>query len=429
MSSLLEIATSNPHYRESVVAVVLTCAIIVLLNGLYQYASQGNRREYVYASVPPGWYGYRIGQARYLTQCAAMIQEGIQKVCIRPRALLARICADLDTQFGESGVYWIPTMMGPTMVAPRRYLAELKNHPNLSFADYLHEAFGGAHTNFEAPLRSQNFMAVVKRHITRSLGHVVGILTEEAALALEDDLPPSDGEEPSQRPQCRRIRPAHILSEWTPYKPHPTTMRIVSRISSRLFVGEALCRQKRWLDITLNFSSQINTAGVGLRMAGKRMAPIVKWWIPSYRLFKKTLREADAILMGVVKERRELEKAQGAAYVKPDDALQWALDLGEPDSELANFQLFLSNVAIQTTSAALTHMVYDLCMYPEYVEILREELREVLGDGNFSAKAEVQKLVKMDSFMKESQRLHPLQNSTHAPFRARPDKNSPANTA
>lgn len=183
---------------------------------------------------------------------------------------------------------------------------------------------------------------------------------------------------------------------------------MVARVSSRVFLGDTLCRDQRWLYITLSFARNMVAAGIGLRTAGRFLAPIAKWWLPSCGVLTKTIRDADALIMAVVKERRQEEKAQGDAYVKPSDALQWAIDIGEPDSELANFQLFFSFVAIHTTSSTMTQMVYDLCQYPEYVEILREELREVLGGVNFNAASEVHKLRKMDSFMKESQRLHPI---------------------
>lgn len=42
-----------------------------------------------------------------------------------------------------------------------------------------------------------------------------------------------------------------------------------------------------------------------------------------------------------------------------------SIDAGEPDelSLVAEFHVFLAGVAIHTTSAALTHLIFDLCEY------------------------------------------------------------------
>lgn len=62
------------------------------------------------------------------------------------------------------------------------------------------------------------------------------------------------------------------------------------------------------------------------------------------------------------------------------------------------------------------HALYDLACRPEYVEPLREEINEVLqedgydvnGDGSLKLKkTSMSKLRKLDSFIKESQRLSP----------------------
>ena len=53
-------------------------------------------------------------------------------------------------------------------------------------------------------------------------------------------------------------------------------------------------------------------------------------------------------------------------------------------------------------------MFYDLAAYPEHVAPLREELEAVLSENNGKfLKSTMPKLRKLDSFMKESQRVNP----------------------
>ena len=56
----------------------------------------------------------------------------------------------------------------------------------------------------------------------------------------------------------------------------------------------------------------------------------------------------------------------------------------------------------------MAQAVFDLVAHPEYIEPLRDEVKRVReSDGNAWTKAGIAKLVKMDSFMKESQRFRP----------------------
>ena len=72
--------------------------------------------------------------------------------------------------------------------------------------------------------------------------------------------------------------------------------------------------------------------------------------------------------------------------------------------------------AIHTTSMAVTAAIYDLATYPEYIAPLREEIQKALDedghdiddDGFLRLKmSSMPKLWKLDSFLKESQRLTP----------------------
>jgi cytochrome P450 len=56
---------------------------------------------------------------------------------------------------------------------------------------------------------------------------------------------------------------------------------------------------------------------------------------------------------------------------------------------------------------AITHALFDLASNPEYLKPLREEVEEVTTREGWT-KAGVDQMHKVDSFVKESQRLHPV---------------------
>lgn len=56
----------------------------------------------------------------------------------------------------------------------------------------------------------------------------------------------------------------------------------------------------------------------------------------------------------------------------------------------------------------MAQAVFDLVAHTEYIGPLRDEVKRVkASDGDKWTKAGIAKLVKMDSFMKESQRFRP----------------------
>ena len=60
----------------------------------------------------------------------------------------------------------------------------------------------------------------------------------------------------------------------------------------------------------------------------------------------------------------------------------------------------------------MTHALYNLATYPEYVEPLREEIETVIQEQGWS-KASVSKMTKLDSFVKETMRLSQITECTY----------------
>jgi Cytochrome P450 len=57
--------------------------------------------------------------------------------------------------------------------------------------------------------------------------------------------------------------------------------------------------------------------------------------------------------------------------------------------------------------------LYDLAVHPEYVQPLSEEIETIVAQEGWT-KSTIMKMRKLDSFLKESIRLHPLgQGKTH----------------
>lgn len=191
---------------------------------------------------------------------------------------------------------------------------------------------------------------------------------------------------------------------------------IVARVTGRVFVGPELCRNADWIKASIDYDVNVGTTVIFLRMFPPVLHPIIARLMPSWYRAHDNIKMAESIVGTAVTARREAE-LNDPDYQKPEDLLQWMMDDAEgwesdPNS-LALRQLVVNLAALHTTSMATTHAVYDLCAHPEYFEPLRQELVEVLrADGGWQ-KDTLNKLRKLDSFVKESQRWSPASLSTY----------------
>lgn len=130
------------------------------------------------------------------------------------------------------------------------------------------------------------------------------------------------------------------------------------------------------------------------------------------------MKAAKALIIPEVNRRREEQSSESNAAKKPEDFLQWMMDSAETDFErqpstLAHLQLVLTIASLHTTNMAIIQTLYDLCAYPEYISLLREEIEMVLAEDGKWTKESYTKLRKLDSFMKESQRMNAAGLSEH----------------
>lgn len=187
-----------------------------------------------------------------------------------------------------------------------------------------------------------------------------------------------------------------------------TFVQIVARVSSRMFGGTELSRNKEWVDATINFAVDGFIGAQAIKKYPHFIRPIVARQMPALTKIKDHAVTAKRVIVPILEQREHLDPES-----KPADFLQWMADNAkgeETEKEfIASIQLKLSFAAIHTSAAAPTQILYDLCARPEYIQPLREEIERVMAEhGNVMNKQSLRKLVKLDSFMKESQRFNPL---------------------
>ncbi|KAJ7751120.1 cytochrome P450 [Mycena metata] len=95
---------------------------------------------------------------------------------------------------------------------------------------------------------------------------------------------------------------------------------------------------------------------------------------------------------------------------KSNDLISWFLEIAEGEERTAPalvLRILMTNfAAIHTSSMAFTYALFELAAHPEHLLPMREEVEGVVKKQGWS-KAALNSMVKVDSFLRESQRLNP----------------------
>jgi cytochrome P450 len=198
-------------------------------------------------------------------------------------------------------------------------------------------------------------------------------------------------------------------SDWATIKPWEVFLPTVARITGRVLVGSELCRDPEWIGLTIQNTQTIMKHAMGIRAVYSKMWQwLAPWTYPGRHELPK-LRERAAQLISPVLEKRLQAKPGSEKY---RDAVQWLIDNAGSKpitaAEVSDALLFLFTAGIHSTSATLVSIVFDLLAHPEIIPELIEEIKDVQAESPEWTKLSLGKLRKMDSFMKESQRLHPV---------------------
>ncbi|KAI5863535.1 cytochrome P450 [Durotheca rogersii] len=297
-----------------------------------------------------------------------------------------------------SGPFQVMSGTGPKIVLPNRFADEIRNHPSFDLNEALAKDFMVNYPGFEPhrQLRGNHlFLETVRVKLTQSLSLVTTDLIDETASSLYDVL--GDGD------------------EWTTRAIRQDMLEIVARLSSRVFLGKDLCRNRTWLEIAKNYTVDSFIVSNIMRAAPAVLRPIVYICLPQSWSLIRAVRDARKLINPEVERRKALvdaARASGNKASKVADTIGWMYELAKGrKADLVAGQLLLTMAAIHTTTETTCQALLDICQYPDVARQLREEVIQVVGEHGW-AKTSLYKLRLMDSFLKEGQRLHPMVTST-----------------
>ncbi|PPQ77970.1 hypothetical protein CVT26_005275 [Gymnopilus dilepis] len=286
---------------------------------------------------------------------------------------------------------WLVMVSGPQMIDDIRRAT----HDQLSFTEAVSEI---VHTDYTIgpQIRLDPYhIGIVRTPLTKSLGARFSDIKDEIVAAFRDFVPARE-------------------NDWLSIPVLSTSMKIVSRTSNRLFVDVPLCRNLDFTKLAEDFTLDVIEGGLIINLFPDFLKPLVNNIVTRVpRSIQRAISHASPLFQAQLEREQELGKDWPN---RPNNLITWLVQEAQDPSrrnvyDLAVRLLTVNFTAIHTTSVAsivasraLTHMLYDLAAHPEYVQPMREEVEKVLGHEGWT-KSSVLKLRKLDSFIKESQRL------------------------
>ena len=186
----------------------------------------------------------------------------------------------------------------------------------------------------------------------------------------------------------------------------------IAQITARVMCGQELARNEEWIKMSVETTITVMGAGAEIR---EKFPPYLRWLAP-YLLNgpKSSLanRKRAAEIILPIYEKRMAGKRDDTGHGH-GDGIKWLIAAAgarkKTLQEIADEQLFLSIASIHSTTASTLSILHDLAEHRQYYNEILEEIQTVQKQyGPKWTKHSLAKLDKLDSFMKESQRLHPI---------------------
>nr|UGT01488.1 P450 monooxygenase [Claviceps quebecensis] len=202
----------------------------------------------------------------------------------------------------------------------------------------------------------------------------------------------------------------NVDSSWIPVNPYEMVLRLSTRAAARLFVSEPICRDEDFLDTSASYSRNIFDTIATSRSLGHVITTYLGRWIPSVQAAQQQFQHIQKMLCSEVDMRRG-NPEDGTR----DDFLQWCMELARTEEEAHAASVahrtfgILSMAVVHTTAMASTHILFDLISDENLQEKLREEQNQILKQGwKHITQQAMLSMRKLDSLMRESQRINPV---------------------
>ncbi|KAG0136228.1 cytochrome P450 [Tuber indicum] len=350
----------------------LLLVVAAILTGMILYYLSKKKSNAPLVGIEPGILGFIKTPYNWIRDPIALIKEGAEKY----------------GNFGKT--FRIATPRRDIIVASsQEVIQELCNLPTsiVSLRHAGEELFQTAYTFHDGILQDAYHIDVMRKNMTAKLSSLVPESVDEIKNAFEELT--------------------DIKNEWTNINVLDISSGVISRATSRTFVGLPLCRNTEYLDNITQFS--INVAKTA------NIVDLLPWFFrrTAVRFLLRKNASEDILMKYLAREFETRKIIKSSLTESPistiSDAIQWILDatsLETPIMKLVQRLMFFNFASIHPTSITLAHTLYDIAANPEIHDSICTEIDEVLiAEGGWT-KQGLTKMKKLDSVLRESSRMN-----------------------
>ncbi|KAI1780226.1 cytochrome P450 [Hypoxylon cercidicola] len=360
----------------------LVGAIVIILITSYTWSSSTDTTKGLPNLNPPGFFSSVEAKKFFLRSGGSLVAQA--------------------RKLYPGQAYRVMTNIGERVIVPHELLEEVRNERRLHFGHGFVEdgGFDGRVPGFEPfMILTQNeiFPTVIKKYMTKIPPTMSKSICDEAEFIIPRTIGDS--------------------IDWHEMALSPVVLEIVTKVAVRVFLGTEFSRNEDWVRVTQGFTHSWAIEASKLHLWPRPLRMLIHWILPGCRAARSQVNEARRMLAPVIAKRQAMTQAAIAAghdVPRFDDSIEWIAEeaarrgVAYDTAMVVNFQLILTLVAIHTTTDSLQQFLVDLAQNPESFQQIRQEVIGQLQAGGLS-KDSFHKMPLLDSAMKETQRLKPIQ--------------------
>ncbi|KAK4978491.1 hypothetical protein LTR28_005322 [Elasticomyces elasticus] len=199
----------------------------------------------------------------------------------------------------------------------------------------------------------------------------------------------------------------------------PTTFRMAAILSTRPFLGKSLSRSPDRVESVLAFAVTLSNAVGSLRVLPLLFRYLFEERLPRVKALVQARDRCEEMMMPLIDQHLRRWRADGghpvpARNIKTDSDGGGLLDFIVPQyTELNPRKLTRDEITVilesmLNLSSGLSHVLYNIARYRDtYADDLRIEYLEATAEDGKLTKDAMFRMKKMDSFLKETQRINP----------------------
>ncbi|KAG7095855.1 hypothetical protein E1B28_006548 [Marasmius oreades] len=355
----------------SIVYALLSVFVVFVFSKFVNHRAQMSKLAAIPTLGSSGFLSSYLSAFRFVYHARDIIQEGYQK--------------HYNSAFKVPLLdHWLVVVCGPKMTDEIRKATDEQLSSAEAFAEMLQTDITMGKTLRADPYQ----IGVILNALTKNVPARFPEVHDEMKTAFNDLIPPGE--------------------EWVKVPVLKTVLNIVCRTTNRLFVGLPLCRNEDWMDLNIFFTVNVFARASIINLFPTYLQPFVGWLITprpaSLRRAVKHLQPLFEKHFGLEGTTDDIDPAS-----QSNNLLLWLWRQAQEGeqrtlNDLAMRVLSVNVAAIHTTSMAFTNALYYLAADPKLAEMLREEVETEVGRKGWTKNA-MDGMRKLDSFLKESQRL------------------------